>query len=191
MRKLFAIAALLVLLPLAGRAQDVPKAEIFAGYAYSRIEGVNFNGWNFDIAGNLNETLGIVAAASGAYGRDSFESVLGSSKIDTGIHSFMVGPRISDRHTKIFTPFAHLLMGYARVNSTFENQGTPATTFELTDGLNGFALVAGGGLEIKGDSALSFRLVQIDYFVLHSRSSKPQGVRVSTGLVWNLGKRPQ
>lgn len=191
MRKLFATAALLVLLPCAGRAQEVPAAEIFAGYAYSRIEGVNFNGWNFNIAGNLNEHLGIVAEASGAYGRNTIESVIGSTKFDSGIHSFLVGPRISDRNTRIFTPFAHLLMGYARVNQTIENQGTPATTFELSDGLNGFALVAGGGLDIKGDSALSLRLVQIDYFVLHSRSSKPQGVRVSTGLVWNLGRRPQ
>ena len=67
MRKLFATAALLVLLPLAGRAQETPKAEVFAGYAYSRIEGVHYNGWNFDIAGNLNPNLAIVASASGGY----------------------------------------------------------------------------------------------------------------------------
>ena len=191
MRKLFATAALLVLLPLAGRAQETPKAEVFAGYAYSRIEGVHYNGWNFDIAGNLNPNLAIVASASGGYGKDTRQSVLGTTEINTGIHSFMVGPRIYERNTKIFTPFVHLLMGYARVNQSIDNQGTPATTFRLDDGLNGFALVAGGGLDIKGDSPLAFRLIQVDYIMLRSRDQKPQGVRVSTGLVWHLGKRPQ
>lgn len=191
MRKLFAIAVLLVLVPLAARAQETPKAEVFAGYAYSRIEGVHFNGWNFNIAGNLNSNLGIVAEASGGYGKDSFTSVLGSTEIDTSVHSFLVGPRVSDRNTKYFTPFAHLLMGYARINSQVDNVGTPATSFTFSDGLNGFALVAGGGLDLKGSSSLTFRLLQIDYLVLRSQNQKPQGVRLSSGLVWRLGKRPQ
>jgi hypothetical protein len=191
MRKLFATAALLVLLPLAGRAQETPKAEVFAGYAYSRVEGVHFNGWNFDIAGNLNSNLAIVGSASGGYGKETFESVIGKTETNSSIHTFVVGPRVYERNTKIFTPFAHLLMGYARVNSEINNQGTPATTYTLEDGLNGFALVAGGGLDIKGDSPLAFRLVQVDYIMLRSRDQKPQGVRVSTGLVWHLGKRPQ
>lgn len=191
MRKLFATAALLVLLPLAGRAQETPKAEVFAGYAYSRIEGVHYNGWNFDIAGNLNPNLAIVAAASGGYGKLKIDSAIGTTEFDDGIHTFLVGPRVTDRNSKVFKPFAHLLLGYMRFNSNIKNQGTPATTFETDDGANGFGLVAGGGLDIKGDSPLSFRLVQVDWILLHTRSSKPQGVRVSTGLVWNLGKRPQ
>jgi hypothetical protein len=191
MRKLFATAALLVLLPLAGRAQEVPQAEVFAGYAYSRIEGVHYNGWNFDVAGNLNDTLAIVASASGGYGRKTFNTVLGNTEFKEGVHSFLVGPRIYERNTKVFKPFVHLLMGYARINDKIDNQGTPATTFTIDDGMNGFALVAGGGLDIKGDSPLSFRLLQVDYFLMHTRSVKPQGVRVSTGLVWNFGHRPQ
>ena len=132
-----------------------------------------------------------MGSASGGYGKETFESVIGKTETNSSIHTFVVGPRVYERNTKIFTPFAHLLMGYARVNSEINNQGTPATTYTLEDGLNGFALVAGGGLDIKGDSPLAFRLVQVDYIMLRSRDQKPQGVRVSTGLVWHLGKRPQ
>ena len=189
MRKFLLVAALLALMPAVGKSQATPKAEVFGGYAYSRIEGSNFNGWNVNIAGNLNPSLGIVAEASGGYSSESFSTGFGQTDTKTSVHSFLVGPRVSDRHTKIFTPFAHLLMGYSRINN--DVTVTSGTVSNSSGGVNAFGLVAGGGLDIGGDSALTYRLIQIDYQLFRGQNDKPQGVRISTGLVLRLGERPQ
>ncbi len=196
MRKMLVTAVLLMLLPVVGpavgKAQSVPKGEVFGGYAYSRIEGVNFNGWNVNVAGNLNEHLGIVVEAAGGYGKDSFTSVLGDTSIDTSAHTIMIGPRITDRSTKMFTPFVHVLMGYARINEEITNVGNAATSFQFSGGVNGFGLVAGGGVDIGNEGKFTYRLIQFDYFLLRGQESrKVQGARISTGFVLRLGERAQ
>ena len=188
MRKFLVAAALLALMPTVGRSQTTPKAELFGGYAFSRIEGSNFHGWNVNLAGNLNPNLGIVADASGGYNKENTSTVFGDTESKTSLHSFLVGPRVSDRNTKVFTPFAHLLLGYARVNNDVTVTSGNVTS-NSTGGVNGFGLVAGGGLDIGGDSALSYRLIQVDYLMIRGQNDKPQGVRVSTGIVLRLGER--
>lgn len=190
MRKFLVVASLLALMPAVGSSQTTPKGEVFGGYAYSRIEGSNFHGWNVNVAGNLNDHLGIVGEASGGYNNESVSTVFGQTESSTSVHSFLVGPRVSDRSTKIFTPFAHLLMGYARVNND-ATVTSGAITSSSSGGVNGFGVIAGGGLDIGGDGSISYRLIQIDYQLIHSQSSKPQGLRISTGLVLRLGQRPE
>lgn len=190
MRKFLVVAALLALAPAVGRSQVTPKGEVFGGYGYSRIEGSNFNGWNVNVAGNLNSSLGIVAEASGGYNKESATTVFGQTESKSSVHSFLLGPRVSDRKAKIFTPFAHLLMGYTRVNNDVTITSGNVTN-NTSGGVNGFGLVAGGGLDIGGDGPLNYRLIQVDYLVIRSNNDKPQGVRISTGLVWRLGQRPQ
>ena len=67
MSKLVALALLLSVLPLALRAQEIPKAELYAGYSYLRLNKANFEGWNASIDGNINKNLGIVGDVSGYY----------------------------------------------------------------------------------------------------------------------------
>ena len=188
MRKLLLVAAVLALMPAAGRSQTTPKGELFGGYAFSRIEGSNFHGWNVSVAGNLNSSLGIVAEASGGYNNENTSTVFGDTESRTSVHSFLVGPRVSDRNTRVFIPFAHLLLGYTRVNNDV-TVTSGSVSNNSSGGVNGFGLVAGGGLDIGGETALGYRLIQIDYQLIRGQNDKPQGVRVSTGLVLRLGKR--
>jgi hypothetical protein len=190
MRKFLVVATLLALMPAMSWSQETPKAELFGGYGFSRIEGSSFNGWTVNLAGNVNPNLGIVAEAHGGYNSKSSDTVFGQTESKTSVHSFLVGPRVSDRHNKVFTPFAHLLMGYSRVNNDVTiTSGSVSNS--SSGGVNGFGLVAGGGIDIGGSSSLSYRLVQVDYLMIRSQNDKPQGVRLSTGLVLRLGKRPQ
>src|SRR5213596_2891209 len=72
----FAIGVVfLCLLPLAAMAQDTPKAEVFGGYSYLRVNelsglgiGLNLNGWNGSVTGNVNDWFGVKADFSGQYG---------------------------------------------------------------------------------------------------------------------------
>ncbi|MBP6824645.1 MAG: hypothetical protein KA368_24075, partial [Acidobacteria bacterium] len=71
MRKLFFVAALLLILPLAGQAQSAPKAEIFGGYSYLRADdddgGLDLHGWNASAAINFTKYAGIAEEFSGHY----------------------------------------------------------------------------------------------------------------------------
>ena len=81
-----------LLVPVGMWAQDAPRAEVFGGYSYQRVDGgINLNGWNASLAGNYNKWLDLVADFSGQYG--TFDS-----------HSFLFGPQISYRGDERFTP---------------------------------------------------------------------------------------
>ncbi|HEX4541976.1 MAG TPA: hypothetical protein VH114_02320, partial [Candidatus Acidoferrum sp.] len=62
MRKFIGLGLLLGMFSVAAFAQETgaaPKAEIFGGYQYTRFDGgVNANGWNTSVAGNLNNWFG-------------------------------------------------------------------------------------------------------------------------------------
>ena len=62
MRKFMVLACVFGLfagLAMAAETENYPKAEVFAGYQYSRMEGTNANGYNFAFNGNFNEWFGI------------------------------------------------------------------------------------------------------------------------------------
>ena len=96
MRKFMGLALLVSLFSLAAFAQEggtTPKAEIFGGYQYTRFDGgVNANGWNTSLTGNLNNWFGIAADFSGAY------------KTQNGVsfsnYTYTFGPVISYRHNE-------------------------------------------------------------------------------------------
>src|SRR5947208_5821196 len=69
MRKFIGLMLLLGLFSLAAVAQEnYSKAEVFGGYQYTRFDGgVNANGFNGAITGNLNHWFGVAADFSGAY----------------------------------------------------------------------------------------------------------------------------
>ena len=101
MRQLMILALSLGLLSLPVMAQNFPKAEIFGGYQFTRFEpGVNANGWNASLTGNVNRWFGVAADFSGTY------------KSGEHLHTYMFGPVFSARSDKV-TPFAHALFGGA------------------------------------------------------------------------------
>ena len=72
MRKFLCIPGILLLTATCSSAQEAPKAEIFGGYSYIRLNpgtgfsGSNLNGGTGSVAYNVTSNLGLVADI-GAY----------------------------------------------------------------------------------------------------------------------------
>ena len=185
MRKLFFVAALLLILPLAAQAQDAPKAEIFGGYSYLRADddadGQDLHGWNASAAINFAKYAGIVADFSGHY--DTITLAPGA-RADLSAYLFLVGPRFTYREHKVLEPFGHVLLGAARSHIT---PISPLGRIRIND--SAFALAVGGGLDAKVHSNLAIRLFQADYVLTRFNDDSQHNFRLSTGLVLRLGEQ--
>src|SRR4029077_4256492 len=113
MRKLIGFALLFGMFSLTAFAQEnAPKAEFFGGYQYTRFDGgLNANGWDTALTGNLNRWFGVTGDFSGAY------------KTQNGVsfnnYTYTFGPVVSLRQNRTFTPFAHFLAGGFHSSASF------------------------------------------------------------------------
>lgn len=200
---LFKRLGILMLLAAVGvMAQDAPKAELFGGYSYSRVQagsglsGINLNGWNASITGNVNSWFGVTADFSGHYGSPS------GTKVNR--HSFLFGPRLTFRgHDKV-NPFVHVLFGGVRGHRSITPAGPPPPLPQLPPvSETAFGMVLGGGMDVKVGNNFAIRVVQADYLL--TRFDQPSGIfcitvpcpttiqgtqhnlRLSFGIVWRSG----
>ncbi len=173
MRKI-ALAGLLVglfTLSAVAAESDHPKAEFFGGYQYTRASiegtGINFNGFNFGATGNLNDYFGITADFGA-----SFKSENGASLNN---YTYTFGPQLALRAHKGYTPFVHALIGGDRL--TFG-----ATGFG-SDSANGWAVLAGGGVDINMNRYAAVR-VGADWMMLHGGGETfSKNFRMPVGIV--------
>ena len=172
MRKFIGLALLsMCMLSLQAFAQEmgsVPKAEIFGGYQYTRFDGgLNANGWNTSVTGNLNHWFGVAGDFSGAYKSQSGASF--------SSYTYTFGPVVSWRHNENFTPFAHFLAGGFR--DSISGGGLSASD-------NGLAMMLGGGLDVRAGRSFAVRAIQFDWLGRHSNGSSDNNKRRdSTGLL--------
>lgn len=161
MKRLFLLVSMLIWAGTAG-AQEVPKAEVFGGFSYSRGQyDVDMYGWNGSLAGVVNRWFSIVGDLSGNYAK---------SGSDFGMHSIAGGPQFSLRRGAV-TPFARFLVGANRTSSNGQSE---------TD----LSVILGGGFDIAVNKRLAIRALQADW--MHIRAGNGFGInqgRVSTGLV--------
>ena len=135
------------------------KVEVFGGYQFTHLQpAYNASGWNASLTGNFNHVLGITADFSGAY----------KSRID--FHSYTVGPVLTAR-LPVVQPFVHALFGGATLSG-----GGESTT--------GFAMLAGGGLDVGLRKGLGIRIFQADWISTRfNDSTNNRNVRVAAGIV--------
>jgi len=163
MRNLLFLFGAILLAAVPARAQDYPKAEVYAGYSFftadvntnnpfDATEREGFHGVGFSGAANFSKNLGVVADFS--YHKKQFD-VIGPN-IDFSIFNFLFGPRFTARgHT--VEGFAHVLVGGVRRK------------------LEGFssdvdlALGAGGGVDLKVGHNFAIRVLQVDYIPFRDR----------------------
>lgn len=205
---------LLLFLPSVVSAQtgsdSVPLVEVFGGYSYLRTDlnpnfpffgrveiDKNMHGWNASATVNVNKWLGVEADFSGHYGPtfDEFGFVQNPrSNLRQHHHTFLFGPKITVRNNSRFTPFGHILFGVAKTQATL----TGLDEFVgVTD--KGFAMVMGGGLDIKLGDRVAIRAAQVDHlegrlfsdfnFTLTLKRLPQDNIRFSTGIVINFGRR--
>ena len=175
MKKLIAVGCLLALFSLSAMAaeKDYPKAEFFGGYQYSHLDGgYNANGFNFAFNGNFNNTFGITA--------DFGSSFTTQSGVSLHNYTYTFGPVLSLRANKKYTPFVHALIGGDHASASATVLGTTATATG-----NGFAFLAGGGVDWNATEHIAVRLPQADWMMIHSNSStSSKNIRMSMGLVF-------
>jgi opacity protein-like surface antigen len=171
LKKLIAIGFFLALFSLTAVAADYPKAEVFGGYQFTHLEGSgNFNGLNFALNGNLNEWLGIAVDIGTAYKTQDGVSLSN--------YTYTFGPVMSLRANKSYTPFVHALIG--------GDHGSGSAGSISVSG-NGFALLAGGGVDFNLSERLAFRAAQADWMLVHgSGGTSSKNVRISTGIVFKF-----
>ncbi len=185
MRRLFAVAiVLLASLPVLAQ-EGLPKVEIFGGYQYVHLgssssgiftAGQGFNGWTASGSYRLHRYLGVEGDVGGGYA-----SVNG---LATHIYTYTAGPGISASVGPL-QPFAHVLAGGAHFSAGESGASV---------GFNGFAVMAGGGIDYKAAPLISIRVIQLDWLYYHfgnptlfgttyPSANASNNVRIATGIV--------
>lgn len=168
MRRALLLLAGLMILASSACGQDTPIGDFSTNYSYFRAGGhggANLHGGSVSGAVNVNSWFGV----AGDYGIYHFQPSFSGG---INIHTFTFGPRISFRSRGPVTPFGQVLVG------GFHGQGT-----------NGFAMSAGGGLDIKVSRLVAIRLAQVEYMMLRSQGDTLNCARVSAGIVFRFGGR--
>ncbi len=181
MRRFFWVVV--VLLSVCGylSAQELPKAEIFGGYFYTRAgvnpsTTVNANGYGASVNGNVSRLVGITVEASQQFG------TVGAT--DYEFRYFGVGPQFAYRKSEKFTPFARFLVGDARFGSRLIPDVASLRYHENT-----LALVFGGGIDVKVHSIMAVRVIQADYYSTGFSRNRHGDLRLGFGIVFRLGNK--
>jgi len=191
------LAVVLMVSPALLNAQSdntVPKVELFVGYQWWNPGG--------NIPNNSTPPLAISGPSSpkglGSNVSYNFTSMLslegnwgGNWESGYTNNAFTVGPKLTYRGDGV-NFFLHTLLGADRFTSNY-NLGT-----------TGVAAVLGGGMDLKFWPMVSIRLFEADYqlervnFAATVGSADPalsrqtyNGVRLTTGLVFNFGGAPE
>jgi hypothetical protein len=180
------------LLSLRLMAQDNPKVAVFGGYQYlyngnSTINGQSvpnssqsFNGWDASVAGYFHKYLGVEGDFGGAYATKGV--------VSTHVYTYTGGPVVSLNARGRVNPFVHALFGGIRV-------GASDSAISISE--NGFAMLFGGGVDVKATNTVAVRLIQADWLYYHFGSntiagvtvpsfSQSNNVRISTGIVFRF-----
>jgi opacity protein-like surface antigen len=192
------LSAVLFWLVISAAAQDFPKAEIFGGYSYGNFQVLSsrssLNGWNASATVNIYRWFGLTTDFGGLYGGKGSQVITllpptgtATESLSEHFHTFLFGPQFSYRSGRL-SGFGHLLFGESRVNESLTITCASCNGFILVSQLNSntitqTVLALGVGADYKLTRTLAWR-VQVDYLPISSTNN----VRVSTGLVFRVGK---
>ena len=196
MKKNIALLLFVILCAAFAVAQDAPKAEVFGGYQFFSLDTKNFldigrqtfQGWDADVAVNLNKNFGVVGDISGAYKSESASSGGVSGEAKLKLHNFLFGPRFSYRTEKV-TPFFEALFGAGHASASGSITGG-TDPLSASGSLNGFAMAFGGGLDINAGKHIAIRPAKFDY-IMNGFSDSGESVnlnnfRYAAGIVFKL-----
>jgi len=180
MRKLFILVA--VILATAGStvAQDFPKAEIFGGYQYIRLNpgggatGANCQGGAGSVAGNLNHWFGVV----GDFGACKITGQ--PSGTSAHLVNYLFGPKLTYRSHGRLAPFAQVLFGGEHIGVSASGLGSNSDS--------SFAMTFGGGADYELTNHVSLRVIQAEYLYTKFGGTHQNNARISAGVVYRWGR---
>jgi hypothetical protein len=195
MQRLLLLVVLSSLLALPLMAQDNSKIEVFGGYQFLRAgnvdgsdHGANASGWDTSATFNFTKHLGATADFSGSYKTTTVPGPFGSVGSYTAAfhaYTYTFGPVVSLNSGGTYNPFVHALFGEAHLypNGCVIFSGSPDECGSGTYG--GFAIMFGGGLDVRAGKSVALRVFQFDWVHLPSQTGgENNNLRVSTGLVF-------
>jgi hypothetical protein len=180
MKKTFTVLVTALSFTLVAGATDIPRFETFLGYNLVRfnpdsgfVPSFNANGGSGQFVYNASNWLGAVVDIGAVH-----KGVINGSTIDTTIANFVAGPRITIHNHSRFIPFVQVLFGGAYgttskrisllTSSPFPDLGldigSPVTA-RLQASNTVFAMMAGGGVDIKLSKHVAFRPFAADYYL--------------------------
>jgi opacity protein-like surface antigen len=182
------LAGIILLFSVATSAQEEnPKAEVFAGYTYIRlnsgfgIPGVNMNGGSASVSFNPTSSIGIVADFGGSH-----IAKVGSLSVDANMYSYLFGPKLAHRSGR-WTPFVQALFGGAHVSGSAT---VPSVAVIGFGSQNAFAMAVGGGVDWNATNHIGVRLIQAEYlmtrFGVVDSTDTQNNVRISAGVVFRF-----
>ena len=207
-----AIAASLAL-ALTASATDVPRFETYFGFDWIRfnpdvtdIPSFHADGGSAQFMYNFHKGIGL-ALDVGAVSKDTF----GGFFTNRQAH-FLIGPRYGYHNHTRFTPFVEVLFGAAdssvsvdinninRVPSVLPSSSITVpsdvdVSAKLSLSKTSFAMMAGGGLDIRLTKRITYRLFDTDYYLCRPTSLitgedvNRNNFRVTTGVNFTWGAR--
>jgi opacity protein-like surface antigen len=132
----------------------------------------SFHGFDASITYNVTKYVGIKANVTGHFKTDQFVDVFTPPGITQTIstrerlYNFLGGVQVKNNSKSArFKPFAHALLGMARL--TARQQQTldlfPEFNFTAEDRETSFAMKLGGGLDVRVSRRIDVRLFEFDY----------------------------
>jgi opacity protein-like surface antigen len=171
----------LLTVELTAWAQDYPKMEVAVNYSFVNFvpatvsNAADLNGGGGQFTYNFTKFLGIKADFQGYGSHAATVTVPAGPNVPRGpfsvtangnLFTYLFGPQIK-YHGK-FAPFVEVLFGAAHSNVYSDVfKAAPAGSFvgSVNPSNNGFAMAAGGGLDIKVARVVAIRLAEFDYLL--------------------------
>jgi outer membrane immunogenic protein len=182
------IAALFTLFALGSAPVALAQSsEIAVDYSYMHANAppgncacFSMNGGGVSYAYSPIEHLAVVADFNAVTAGNVNSSGLGLT-----LFTYMVGPRFTyPLHEGAIVPFAQVLVGGFHASGSLVNANANASA-----GPNGFAMEAGGGLDIPVGSTFSVRAIEADYLLTtlpNGVNARQNNLRLSAGVVWRF-----
>jgi hypothetical protein len=216
MKRSIAVWGAVSLLAIAAAAQDVPRAEVFTGFTYTRVNSASnvpafsANGGSGQFVLNLGKWVGAVADVGAVHNGN-----IGGYHLDTTLTNFLFGPRIPVRVSNRVTPYFQTLFGgvygstsvnvtvppgtvvlppvVTPANSTAATNAANAISLRAATQQTAFAMAVGGGIDIKINKVLSFRPIGVDYYMTRLQNLRTADdnnqhcIRYTTGFNFTFG----
>lgn len=169
---------------------------------------MNFNeyGWSTTLVENVNHWLGGEITANGFYGTQSANFLYPASQLVSPSPNFsktvpvltryqtaLFGPRFTMRRGRAVF-FAHVPVGFAYINTSLSEAAVVASNFaNLATGTlksgTGVAASPGVGIEVRLNSRVMLRPIQVDYLMTHVFGARQDNGVVSAGVNFTFGEK--
>lgn len=217
MKKIIVMIAAVLSFALVATATDFPTSQVFLGYDFTRfypdsgyVPDLNANGGNAQFTYNFNKWVGATFDVGSVT-----KGTLNQNNWDTTATSYTIGPRFAYHNHGRFTPYVEVLFGGATTsistevgsfippnapitlpsNATIILPPTSIFTTRIEASKTGFAMLAGGGLDIKIGKRFSVRPIAVDYYLMRMPSlvtgndTNHNNIRYTAGVSFLFGKK--